>query len=59
MPYLLKQNGDFLLRTTEPKPGEPKKHVISVMINQSAPIEEGVNRRACKTKQKNRFSASF
>ncbi|CAI2299299.1 unnamed protein product [Caenorhabditis sp. 36 PRJEB53466] len=33
---MLKNNGDFLLRSTEPKAGEPRQYVLSAMQNQEA-----------------------
>ena len=31
---MLRKNGDFLVRTSEPKPGEPRMCVLSVMVTQ-------------------------
>lgn len=30
---LLSNNGDFLLRSSEPEPGSPRTHILSVMFN--------------------------
>lgn len=31
---MLKKNGDFLVRTSEPKVGEPRMFILSVMVRQ-------------------------
>ncbi|CAB3408111.1 unnamed protein product [Caenorhabditis bovis] len=31
---MLRKNGDFLIRSTEPRPGEPRQYVLSVMKNE-------------------------
>lgn len=33
---ILKENGDFLVRISEPKPGEPRSYILSVLTDKAA-----------------------
>ena len=47
---MLRKNGDYLVRSTEPKSGQPKSYVLSVMYKEEKE-EDGVSEHTgcCRT----------